>query len=386
MNAMPALLGGKPIRPEGPPPWPMPDEEVLQAFRTVYNDGTWGQYRGASGERLEAALRDYFQTEYVATCCSGTFAMEMALRGLGIRPGDEVILAAYDYPGNFLNIHAVGAQPVLVDVDPDNWNMAVALLPAAIGPRTRAVIVSHLHGGLVPIHELVTIARHQSLAVIEDAAQVPGAVVQGKKAGTWGDAGVLSFGGSKLVSAGRGGALLTARSDVYQRARTWNTRGNLVGAISEMQAAVIEPQLRKLDERNALRARNVRTLLDGLHGIPGLRPLKNRNDAGEPGYYKLGLQFDAQEFGVSRQRFVQAMQAEGIGMDEGFHALHIGRSPRRFRLAGPLTEANRAHHGMVVLHHPVLLGGPNEIEQVVAAVRKTWHNRMKLSATSCEPD
>src|SRR5262249_57128914 len=91
---------------------------------------------------------------------------------------------------------------------------------------TRAVIVSHLHGGIVPMREVMTWAKTHGLAVVEDAAQMPGALIQGKKAGTWGDAGVLSFGGSKLLSAGRGGALLTDRADVYQRARSRCLRAN----------------------------------------------------------------------------------------------------------------------------------------------------------------
>ena len=121
-------------------------------------------------------------------------------------PGDEVILAAYDYPGNFLSVHAVGARPVLVDVAPGDWNLCPEKVAEAVRPQTRAVIASHLHGGLVPMARLMELAAGHGLAVIEDAAQCPGALVQGRKAGTWGDVGVLSFGGSKLLSAGRGGA------------------------------------------------------------------------------------------------------------------------------------------------------------------------------------
>src|SRR5262249_27521235 len=142
------------------------------------------------------------------------FAVELALRALKVGPGDEVVLAAYDYPGNFLSVHAVGAHPVLVDVELGNWNLGPERLAEAIGPATRAVIASHLHGGLVPMREVMEVAAARGVAVVEDAAQAPGAEVQGRKAGTWGDAGVLSFGGSKLLTAGRGGALLTRRADV----------------------------------------------------------------------------------------------------------------------------------------------------------------------------
>jgi dTDP-4-amino-4,6-dideoxygalactose transaminase len=356
----------------------VPDEFIQQAIQEAIRDGTWGDYVGPHGPYLEAGLRDFFSIEFVLLCGSGTFAIELALRALKIGPGDEVIMAAYDYPGNFLTMHAVGAFPVLVDVDPDNWNLAPENLAQALGPNTRAVIVSHLHGGLVPMKELMIFARKHDLAVIEDAAQAPGAVVGGKKAGAWGDAGIISFGGSKLLSAGRGGALLTSRTDLWQRAKTWQQRGNLLCPLSELQAAVLLPQLAKLRSRNAQRLENVKLLFQLLHDVPGLTPLRNRSGDDHPGYYKVGFQYDSEKFGLPRSRFVEAMRAEGIALDEGFPAAHVGRSPRRFRQVGSLTNARRAGEGMVVLHHSVLLGSEEDIRQIAAAVRKIHEHRLEL--------
>jgi dTDP-4-amino-4,6-dideoxygalactose transaminase len=367
-----ALLGGRPVRPQGPPDWPFPDEGVLQALQAAFADGSWGKYQGVNVERLEERLARYFGVEHVATCASGTFAVELALRALKIGPGDEVILAAYDYSGNFLNVHTVGATPVLVDVDPSNWNLAPERLQTAIGPKTRAVIISHLHGGVVPMREVMGLAGAHGVRVIEDAAQMPGATIQGRKAGTWGDVGILSFGGSKLLSAGRGGAFLTRHADIHQRARVALHRGNNVCPLSELQAAVLLPQLDKLDERNRRRTSAVRLLSERLQALEiPLQPFINYCSDCDPGYYKVGFQFNSTKFnGLSRERFLAAMRAEGIAMDEGFLALHIGRSPRRFRSVGDLAEAGKAHKATVVLHHPVLLGEPGEIEEVAQAVRK----------------
>jgi perosamine synthetase len=372
LDELPALLGGRPVRPQGPPDWPMPDENVLQALESAYRDGSWGKYHGLYVERLEKQLAQYHGVEFAATCGSGTFAVELALRALKIGPGDEVTSAAYDYGGNFLSVHAVGAMPVLVDIDPDNWNLNPAFLRKAIGPKTRAVIVSHLHGGLVPMREVMEIATERGLRVIEDAAQAPGAVVQGRKAGTWGDVGILSFGGSKLLTAGRGGAFLTRHADLFQRARLWIHRGNHVCPFSELQAAVLLPQLDKLDARNQQRAANVQLLSEALNAarIP-LRPFTNHCPDSQPGYYKLGFQYNPADFkGLSRERFLAAMRAEGIAFDEGFHALHVGRSPSRFRQVGHLVEASKANDGAVILHHPVLLGASTDIEQIVFALSK----------------
>src|SRR2546430_2242590 len=165
IHAKPALLGGKPVRPQGPPAWPLPDEEIQAALQKAYGDGSWGKYRGVYGERLEKRLADYFQVPFALTCASGTFAVELALRALKIGPGDEVILAAYDYPGNFLSVHAIGAMPVLVDVAPDNGNLDPAQLVAAMGPSTRALIVSHLHGGMVPMRAVMAFAAAHGLRV-----------------------------------------------------------------------------------------------------------------------------------------------------------------------------------------------------------------------------
>ncbi len=378
-GGLPAILGGEAIRPQGPPDWPITDESVLAAMQAAYRDGSWGRYHGGQVERLEQRLAEMCQIEHVLTCGSGTFAVELALRALKVGHGDDVVMAAYDYGGNFLSIHAVGARPVLVDLDADNWNLAPENLAAAFGPATRAVIISHLHGGLVPMREVMAIAGRHGVAVIEDAAQAPGARVQGRPAGTWGDVGILSFGGSKLLTAGRGGALLTGRADVAQRARLWLHRGNHVCPLSELQAAVLLPQLDRLDERNAQRLRAVEYLEQRLQDMPDLQPFRNPPmENSTPAFYKLGFQFDATGFGLTRERFVLAMRAEGIAMDEGFRALHVGRSPSRWRSPGPLTQAERAHERVVVLHHPILLGSENELMQLLGAVRRIHNHAERL--------
>jgi dTDP-4-amino-4,6-dideoxygalactose transaminase len=366
---LPALLGGTPVRPQGPPVWPLPDEDVRLALEAAWADGSWGKYHGGRVERLQERLAALHGALHVLACGSGTFAVELALRSLRVGPGDEVVLASYDYPGNFLAVHAVGAVPVLAEVDADNWNLSAESLADALGPATRAVIVSHLHGGLVPMREVMGLAGTRGVPVIEDACQAAGATVQGRPVGSWGDVGVLSFGGSKLLTAGRGGAILTRHADVHQRARLALFRGNLVCPLSELQAAVLLPQLDRLPERHARRHRAALFLAESLRDVPGLRPFVNQAE-GEPAYYKMGFQLDEKAFGLSRARLAAAMQAEGVALDEGFRALHVGRSPSRFRAAGPLKEAKRAGEGAVVLHHPVLLGSDAEIEGVAAALRK----------------
>jgi len=368
---LPAILGGIPIRPEGPPTWPPAWEEVSLAVKRSLDEGGWGLYHGPNSRLLTERLSSYHNVEFVELCCSGTFAIELALRALQIGPGDEVILADYDFIGNFNDVVAVGARPVLVDLDPNNWNLNPELIGEAIGPNTRAVLVSHLHGGVVPMKRVVEIAREHGVWVIEDACQMPGALIDGRKAGTWGDAGVISFGGSKLLSAGRGGALLTSSPEIRQRAQVYCNRGNHAYPLSELQATVLLPQLERLDDRNLERSKSVSKLTESLKAISGLRLLENRESSVFPGYYKLGFQYDPAEFdGLSREMFVRAARAEGIEFNAGFRAFHLCRSSRRFRKAGALAVATIADTNMLTLHHPALLAGDEAIDQVARSVKR----------------
>jgi len=363
------LLGGPPIRPEGPPGWTPGDEDVLESLQAAYRNGSWGKYEGENVKLLEQRLAEYHRVEFASVCASGTYAVELALRALKVGPGDEVILAGYDFPGNYDNIVAVGARPVLVDVSPGNWNLDPDLITDAISPKTRAMIVSHLHGGIVPMGRVMELARHHHLRVLEDAAQMPGARIEGRAAGTWGDVGILSFGGSKLLTSGRGGALLTPHRDVHHRAGVVSWRGNRVCPLSELQAAVLPAQLEKLDDRNQRRSAAVEKLCEGLAGLP-LVPLANDVRDSQAGYYKLGLRYKRAGFGgLARDDFVAAMRAEGIALDAGFRGFARRRSggPRKL---GRLPESKRAGQEMLILHHPVLLGGNEMLEQVVRAVEK----------------
>lgn len=340
---------------------------MLAALERAYADGSWGRYHGPHTLELAAALAERFGVEYVSLCCSGTFAVQLALRALGVGRGDEVVLAAYDFPGNFRSIEAVGGVPVLVDIAVHNWNLDPSRLQEAIGPKTRAILVSHLHGGLAPMREIVAFACERGLRVVEDACQAPGAIVEGRPAGTWGDAGVLSFGGSKLLTAGRGGAVLTRHADAHQRAKVFCEQGNHAYPLSELQAAVLVPQLAALGVRNEQRAHSVEIISKVLAGARGIERLENRLNGSRPVYYKLGFKYDAQSLaGASRADFITEVQANGVALDAGFRGF-VRRGVRRCRHAGSLDEAARASECALVLHHPILL----ESEQMVRRAAET---------------
>jgi perosamine synthetase len=371
---LPAILGGAPVRPKGPPAWPFADADVRAAVEEALASGAWGQYHGPHVCALEAELAALHGVPHALTCASGTLAVEAALRALRVGPGDEVVMAAYDYESNFLTVHALGAKPVLVDVRPDNFQFDETELEAAFTPLTKAVICSHLHGGIVNVPAARAVCAARGIGVVEDAAQAPGATAFGAPSGTLGDAGTLSFGGSKLLTAGRGGALLFRDAGLYQRAKTWLHRGVQAWApLSELQAAALRPQLRALAARTGWRAERARELVEQLP--PGLAPFAQPHASCVPAFYKLGFIYNSAAFGLSRDLFVKAVRAEGVAFDAGFRALHVGRSPSRFRAVGALPHASRAHETCVMLHHPVLGLSQADARQVAEAIAKVYRER-----------
>jgi dTDP-4-amino-4,6-dideoxygalactose transaminase len=340
---------------------------VQAALLAAYANGSWGKYDGPNVAALRDALAQLIGQPLVTLCSSGTIAVELALRGLSIGPGDEVILSAYDFPGNFRAIEAVGARPILVDLAPNSWRMDLECLSAALGPSTKVIVASHLHGDLLPMPRLCEIARGQGAAVIEDCCQVPGAIVAGKPAGSWGDVSVFSFGGSKLLTSGRGGAVLTSREEVQQRMRIANDRGNLAYPLSELQAAVLSPQIAKLGERNLTRLANVRRLLEQSAAFAGLTSLTlTSDDLNSAAFYKLPFLLTGSPGGganVSREVWIARLQTAGVAIDAGFRGF-VKRSAARCRQVGELANARHAAQSTLLLHHPVLLEPEATIDEL----------------------
>ena len=305
-------------------------------------------------------------------CCSGTIAVELALRGLGVTASDEVLLSGYDFPGNFRAIENIGAIPVLADLTKNHWTVDVASLAAAVGPKTVAAIVSHLHGSLAPMPEIRQWADDTGITLVEDTCQSPGGRIDGQLAGTFGDASVLSFGGSKPLTAGRGGAILTDKRQVLQRIRVHSERGNHAFPMSELQAAVLRPQLARLDIDNQLRQTRATQLIAALTEVPGLTPLEILPSWNPNAIYKLGWWYDAAEKSRrSRDQAAYEFWCEGIPIDAGFRGF-VGRSAKLCRQPTRLTRCRAAIDQTLILHHPVLLEPADRIEQLATAIRNLF--------------
>lgn len=374
-----AISGGEPVFQNGPPVWPRTTPAITAAVQQALAEGSWGKYESHWTEQVIATLSQLFGNSHVLLCSSGTIGVELALRGAGVKPNDEVILAGYDFPGNFRAIEAIGAIPVLVDVVKDGWVIDSDGLSESITQSTTAIIVSHLHGQIADIGAIrKAVANGVSetpVSIIEDNCQAPGGCVGPRPLGSLGDVGVLSFGGSKSLSAGRGGALMTNNAEIYQRAKIYANRGNDAFPLSQLQAAALLPQLSELETQTTVRNQKADMLIQATAESPTLTGLSQVIDGEHvAAYYKLPwLLANPTNGGWTREEFVRALQAEGVAIDTAFRGF-ARRTARRCRKVGSLVNSQIAAQQTILLHHPVLLESAETIKRVGQAINKVVGN------------
>jgi dTDP-3-amino-3,4,6-trideoxy-alpha-D-glucose transaminase len=250
-------------------------DELLEVVRGVATRGAFTM--GAELEAFEAEFAAYCETVHAVGVSSGTEAISLALRALGIGPGDEVIVPTNSFIATAEAVSLVGATPHLVDVDPLTHLMTAEAVEAAVGPRTRAVIPVHLMGSTVAMAPLLDVAHRAGLRVIEDCAQAHGARYGGQRVGTFGDIGCFSFYPTKNLGAwGDGGGIVTADAGLAHRVCLLRSHGEepryhhqIVGTtarLDALQAALLRVKLRRLDGVNDARRRLGETLRAGLAG------------------------------------------------------------------------------------------------------------------------
>jgi dTDP-3-amino-3,4,6-trideoxy-alpha-D-glucose transaminase len=250
-------------------------DEMMQAVARIASAGAFTL--GHEVEAFEAEFAAYNEIAHCVGVSSGTEALVLALRALGIGAGDEVIVPANSFIATAEAVSLVGATPRLIDVDPGSHLITAAAVEAAITPRTRCVIPVHLMGSTVDMEPLLAVAREHDLRVIEDTAQAHGARLQGRRVGTFGDIGCFSFYPTKNLGGwGDGGAIVTADAELADRVRLLRCHGErpryhheILGTtarLDALQAAVLRVKLRDLDAVTEQRRRLGAELRSGLEG------------------------------------------------------------------------------------------------------------------------
>ncbi len=282
-----AIHGGERVRAAPWPQWPIFDAEDEQLLLDVLHSGNW--WRHSYGEGVELAEDETdpksmvarFQRgfarahacKYGVCAANGTVTMEIGLRAMGIKPGDEVIVPTYTYVATATAVLMVGAIPIFVDIDPDTYNMDPACLEAAITARTAAVIPVHFGGQPCDMDAINALARQHNLKVLEDAAHAHGSSYKGQKCGSLAEMGSFSFQLSKNMTAGEGGIITTNDLDYAETCEMLVWAGRKKGhpwyqhfvlasnaRMTEFQGALLLGQLRRLPEQNARRTVNARRL------------------------------------------------------------------------------------------------------------------------------
>jgi perosamine synthetase len=338
-------------------------------------------------------------------CGDGRSAIELALRALDVQAGDDVIVPAFCCTSIVPPILAVGARPVLADVGPE-LNLTPETVESALTPRTRVVIVPHLFGNPADIEAIAGLCAAHGLLLIDDAAQAMGATVQDRAAGTFGDAGLVSFGRGKICFGTGGGALVSKRPEVIERAaclellpahsrdtltrafsvlfwrrwRRWFLPAQAVGArfrktrrapasyerraMANLDAAVAGTLLDRLP--GDLRARRERVAAYGraLAGVPALALVPHR-----PGSACLTqvVMVDPSRRGGAAARVVTALRERGYEVNTSYTPLHLGGGTRAWS-HGPLTRTDAVWHSLVELPCEPSVSMA-EIDRISATVR-----------------
>lgn len=347
--------------PAWPPDWP----EIQAAVNDCLNSGQWGRYHSTICSELQERVAQLHASENARLCCSGTAGLEIALRACRLNPGDEVILAAFDYPGNFRTIELAGAVPVLVDVEPNGPCLDANQLATAASDRVRVVVASHLFGVAADVRKMRELCDERDWIMIEDACQVAGMTIGGQPAGSFGHFATLSFGGSKLVSAGSGGALLCNSTRMSARLGSLLDRPGDTFPLSPLQAAVIQPQLDRLDELNSRRAATARFLCQEVNDqLPKWQWSCSEQANVEPAFYKVAWTAESAEH---RARIVTRAEEIGLPIGPGFRSMS-GCSERRCRKPVNTPHADRISDSLFVLDHRALLLPSTEHQRLAEAL------------------
>ncbi len=321
-----AINGGTPVRTEPFAVWPQYTEEEAQAAADVVRGGWLVAHHGGHKhvEAFQEAYAEYHGAAHAVATSSGTTALHVALMAAGIGPADEVIVPPMTFLATATSVVMANAIPVFADIEPQTLGLDPEAVRAKLTPRTKAVIVVHLNGFPADMDGLMAVARERDLIVLEDCAHAHGAEHNGRKVGTIGDLGCFSFQHKKLLSLGDGGMVTTNSDELAERAaglRTFSGQPlsfNL--RMTEIHAAIGKIRLGRLDAENEQRRRNAAYLDERLGELPAITPQQPRENT-TVAYYNYVLHYNKDEFGVSHEKFQEALIAEGLPMAYGYFPL-----------------------------------------------------------------
>jgi dTDP-4-amino-4,6-dideoxygalactose transaminase len=337
-----ALLGGKPVKTGGFPQHNSIGREEKKLVNAVLDSGILSLFQGNNSaefyggpfvKRMEQDFANYFGAKHAVSMNSATSALHAAVFAAGAGPGDEVIVPPYTMSATASAVLMQNAVPVFADIKKNNFCIDPESIRERISEKTKAIIVVHLFGMPADMDEIMEIAKQHNLIVIEDAAQAPGATYKGKYCGTIGHIGVLSLNRHKTIQCGEGGVLLTNSDDFALKCQLLRNHGevvvegmgvsnriNVLGhnyRMTELQAAVGIAQLKKLGMLNKHRIKLAEYLAKKLACFDAIKTPEIPGNL-KPVYYLYPMLFSEEKAGISRELFVNAVNAEGLPLNTGY--------------------------------------------------------------------
>lgn len=282
--------------------------------------------------RFEKAFAEYVGVRYAISLPSCTSGIHLALMALGVGPGDEVVVPEATWIASAAPVTYVGATPIFADIDEKTWCLDPASFEKAITPRTKVVIPVDLYGNVADLDAIAAIAQRHGIAVIEDAAEAVGAEYKGRRAGSMGVAGVFSFHGSKMLTTGEGGMLLTDDDALYSRALILRDHGRTPGdtmfynsevgykyKMSSMQAALGLAQLERIDELVERKRQIFEWYAEELAGTEGIT-LNSEPPDSKSIYWMVTIIFDPAR-GIRNDEAIGEFDRRNIDTRPFFHPL-----------------------------------------------------------------
>jgi perosamine synthetase len=338
----PALLGGHPVFPEPMPRYISTGDREAEAALQILKSGILSDYIGGAGEyfmggeqilALDREWANYFEVKHALSVNSATSGLHAAVVAAGVRRGDEAIVPAQTMSATATAVLMANGIPVFVEQEESTCCLDPDAVERAITPRTKAIVAVNLFGGPAQLVRLREIADRHGLVLIEDNAQGPGGKHQGQWLGTIGHLGVFSLNCHKTIQCGEGGVVVTNDDRLARRVAMvrnhgenaveeegWYEEADIVGSnyrLTEMQAAIARIQLQRLEELNTPRIQIARSLDLKLSEFKVLRTAKV--DLGDRHvYYVYPIWIDPAQAGISRDRFVEALQAERCPVAGGY--------------------------------------------------------------------
>ncbi|MFA7493477.1 MAG: DegT/DnrJ/EryC1/StrS family aminotransferase [Proteiniphilum sp.] len=405
LDEKPALLGGEKTVTRGFPRWPIVDATEEKALLAAVRGRGWGRRaKNNAADHFENNYANLLGANHCLTVNSGTSALFTMMGALNIGPGDEVILPVYTFIATYNAVVLHNALPIIVDIDPESFQIDPKKMEAAITKETKALMPVHIAGSPADLDSILEVGDRHNLPVIEDACQAHLAEWKGKKVGTFGIGGAFSFQESKNLNCGQGGAITTNNRQFMDACTGFHHQGALLpdnpyaqGGVrggnlrmTEFQASILNAQMTRLEQQAKTRSENAAYLSGMLNEIPGIAPAKLYPGTTNSAYHLYMFRYDSNYFaGMSRALFMEALSAEGVPCSGGYGQME--KTPRVISLAhnrhyvkiyGEKTMADwleriQCPHNAKVsaeiavwFTQTVLLGTKTDMEQIAEAIRK----------------